>query len=186
MENRICTHCNEENKHNAKYCMYCGYEIPGFKPTQEPKTEGAEKQKTSNKRRWVTITVTVVAFIVTYFAAQSLVQTLFAFDKIMMKMASELNEACPIMADSDTRLDNAVALPGNCFQYNFTLVNLTKSEINIEEFEAYMRPQITNNIKTNPDMLVFCKNLVTLVYSYKDKDAQHVTKITVTPQQYKE
>ncbi|PKP40928.1 MAG: hypothetical protein CVT95_13085, partial [Bacteroidetes bacterium HGW-Bacteroidetes-12] len=38
-----------------------------------------------------------------------------SFDKTLMKTASELNEACPIMVDQVTRLDNAVSLPGKIF-----------------------------------------------------------------------
>lgn len=184
MEHRICTHCKEENSSKAKYCMFCGYEIPGFKP-QTQVLKQTESPKPSNKKKWLAISVGIIAFIIMYFAGQGLVETLFSFDKAMMKMASELNEACPIMADSDTRLDNAAAMPGNSFQYNFTLVNLTKAEMNVDDFVEYMTPQITNNIKTNPDMHVFRENLVTLIYDYKDKDGQHITKITISPQQYK-
>ena len=56
----------------------------------------------------------------------------------MMAAASELNKSCPMMVDQDTRLDNAIALPENVFQYNYTLVNLTKDELDLEKFTAYM------------------------------------------------
>jgi hypothetical protein len=39
-----------------------------------------------------------------------------------MAAANELNKSCLMMVDQDTRLDNAVALPENVFQYNYTLI----------------------------------------------------------------
>lgn len=107
------------------------------------------------------------------------------FDKAMMKAASELNESCPMMVDQDTRLDNATALPDNSFQYNYTLVNLTKADIGLEDFLAYMKPQITNHVKTNPDLKAYRDNKVTMIYNYKDKNGEFITKISVKPKDYK-
>lgn len=106
------------------------------------------------------------------------------FDKAMMTAASELNKSCPIMVDQETRLDNTVALPGNSFQYNYTLINLTKADINIEEFTAYMEPQITNNVKTNPDLKAYRDNQVTMKYYYKDKNGEFLVQYSVTPKDY--
>ena len=39
------------------------------------------------------------------------------------------------MVDSETRLDNTIALPGNVFQYHYTLVNRTAKEIEIKEID---------------------------------------------------
>ena len=137
-------------------------------------------------KRWLAITAGVVAFIIMYFVAQGVFQNLFSFDKAMMKAASELNEVCPMMVDADTRLDNVVALPPNSFQYNYTLVNLSKSDVVVEEFRTYMLPQLINNVKTNPDMSSFRKNMVTMIYVYKDKLGEHITKFTISPEEYGE
>ena len=107
------------------------------------------------------------------------------FDKGMMTAASELNESCPMMVDQETRLDNAVALPDNAFQYNYTLVNFTKDELDLEEFTASMDPQITNNVKTNPDLKIFRDNHVTMKYYYKDKNGEFVAQFEVSYEDYK-
>ncbi len=106
------------------------------------------------------------------------------FDKAMMKAASELNESCPIMVDQDTRLDNAIAQVDNSFQYNYTLVNLTKTDIEIDGFTAFLEEQITTDVRTNPDLKIYRDNKVTMMYSYKDKNGEFVTKIVVTPEEY--
>lgn len=68
------------------------------------------------------------------------------------------------MIDNATRLDNAIAMPDNVFQYNYTLVNMVKDSINIHELNNYLEPTITNFVKTNPDMQKMRENKVTVNY----------------------
>ncbi len=93
-----------------------------------------------------------------------------SFQKEMVAAANEINAVCPIMADEETRLDNVVALPNNSFQYNYTLVNYAKKDIDVAKLKATVSPIILNNIKTNPDLQLFRDNKVTMIYSYKDKN----------------
>ena len=117
-----------------------------------------------------------------------IIQQLFfkpsSFDKVMMNAASELNKTCPIMVDQETRLDNAVALPGNILQYNYTLVHMVKDSINLQDMQNYLTPVIINNVKTNPDLKIYRDHKTTMAYYYKDKNGAFVFKITVTPEQY--
>ncbi len=108
-----------------------------------------------------------------------------SFDKQMMNAASELNKTCPIMIDAETQLDNAVALPEKTFQYNYTLINRHKDSIDIVRLKEYLKPVILNTIKTNPDLKSFRDNNITMAYSYKDKNSNHILKLTFTPEQYK-
>ncbi|MEO9475744.1 MAG: hypothetical protein ABJG41_09420 [Cyclobacteriaceae bacterium] len=107
------------------------------------------------------------------------------FDKVMMKAASELNETCPIMVDSDTRLDNCIALPDNIFQYNYTLVNYTIEDLDIEILRDNLEPMLLNTVSSNPDLQMFRENGVTMAYDYKDKNGLHLLKIVIKPEMYK-
>lgn len=107
-----------------------------------------------------------------------------AFDKALMETASEINKSCPIMIDNATRLDNAIALPDNVFQYNYTLVSMIKDSINIDELKGYLEPTIANFVKTNPDMQTMRDNKVTVNYYYKDKVGVYLFTISVKPEQY--
>jgi hypothetical protein len=140
----------------------------------------------SKVKKTIGTVVGIVVFGLSYFAAQQLFFKPVSFDKAMMEAASQLNKTCPIMVDQDTRLDNAVALPNNIFQYNYTLVNLNKSEVNIDTVKKYVEPGLINNVKTNPDLKAFRDNKVTMAYSYKDKNGEFVLKISVTPDMYSE
>lgn len=144
-----------------------------------------EQTNNTNKRKqMIGIVVGIITFGLAYVAVQQLFFKPASFDKAMMEAASELNKTCPIMIDQDTRLDNAVALPGHVFQYNCTLVNLSKSEINIDTLRKYVAPGIINNIKTNPSLKAYRDNKVTMTYNYKDKSGVFILDISVTPDMY--
>lgn len=61
------------------------------------------------------------------------------------------------MIDKETRLDNAQAIKGNIFQYNYTLLNILKDSMDIELYKASVEPSIINNVITNPDLETFRK-----------------------------
>ena len=89
------------------------------------------------------------------------------------------------MIDQYTRLDNTVAFPNKSFQYNYTLINMDKSEVNLDTVKKYIEPGIINNVKTNPDLKIYRENNTTMIYNYRDKNGVFVLKIAVTPEMYK-
>ena len=125
--------------------------------------------------------------IVAVLIQQILIPKVFSpsFDSQLMKLSSEINKNCPFMIDSETRLDNTFGGAGKSIAYNYTLINLLKSDIDIDYFESLMKPQILNNIKTNPDLKLFRDNDVSFIYNYNDKSSARVTTIKFTPNDYK-
>ena len=176
-----CKRCNKLNSNISRYCSECGFELPKDKVTENIPVE---KSKNKGKNKILPIIVGIIAFGISYFTVQKLFNNPQSFDKAMMEAASEINENCPIMIDNDTRLDNTVAMPNNIFQYNYTLVNLEKNEINIEELRSFIEPNVVNNVKTNPEMKAYKDNKVTMSYFYKDKKGEYLLEINVTPEQY--
>ena len=124
-----------------------------------------------------------VGLIVLFFIKQ-IVYAPSSFDKAMIQAVSIINESCPIMVDQETRLDNAVALPDNILQYNYTLVNSIKDSIDIKAFENYMHPMILNNVKTNPDLKIYRDNKTTMAYNYKDMNGVFISKISIIAEDY--
>ncbi len=139
----------------------------------------------SRKNTIIGVIIGVVMFFVTYYAVQHFFFPKQSFDETMMQVARELNKTCPIMIDNETRLDSAIALPGNIFQYNYTLVNMDKERIFIDEIKKYLEPQLVQNTATNPDFKTFRENEVTMAFNYVDKNGVFVIKIDVTPDKYK-
>lgn len=182
MTNKKCSNCESENSINSKYCRECGFELPEInieKPPIQKKTELKD-----NKKKITSLIIGIIAFGVSYFAVQHFIFKKPSIDKQMMEVASQINESCPIMIDSDTRLDNSVALPDNIFQYYYTLVNLEKANINTEEMRNFLEPTIINFVKTTPQMEIQREYKTTINYHYRDKNGEFLLLISVTPDKY--
>lgn len=108
-----------------------------------------------------------------------------AVQTTLKKVAEEVNKSCPMTVDSETRLDNTLFKPESTLQYNYTLVNYEKEELNADTLVNSMRPNILNLIKTNPDLESLRKLDVTFEYSYRDKKGASVCQIVITPEDYK-
>lgn len=109
-----------------------------------------------------------------------------SIDRIMLDVAVEMNKACPMMVDSEKRLDNAVAMPGNIFQYNYTLVHIEKESANIDELTNQLESSIVNDIKSNPDLQMYRDNHTTMAYNYRDKYGKPLATISVSPEDYED
>jgi len=179
-----CNECGSENADNSKYCNMCGYELS--KPKVEERQNSVPKpiKKKTDYKQLAGIIVGVITFFVVYFLMQQFLFKAPTVDKIMMKAASEFNALCPIMIDSETRLDNTIALPSKVFQYNYTLVNMEKETVDTVMLKSYLEPNITNVVRTHPDMKIQRDNKVTMQYYYKDKNGNYLFTISVTPEQY--
>jgi len=185
MERVKCTNCETENPINYRYCTSCGYELPKFSTEILDNTiERPVREKTGKGKIIAGLIGFAIFFVFAFFAAQYIFDKPPLVDKTMMKIASEINKSCPMMIDAETRLDNAVALPGNVFQYNYTLVHIEKATADPEEMRNLMLPTITNQVKTNPDMKFMRDRQTTVNYYYKDKAGIFFLKISVTPDKY--
>jgi len=177
-----CDKCGcERNTANAKYCCECGYELP--KPMIE-EVIVSEPVKKIDTKKLIGIIVGAITFFIAYFLVQQLFFNTSSFDRALMEAASEINKSCPIMMDSETRLDNTITLPPKIFQYNYTLVNYSKETIDTLYFKNYLEPTIKNFVRTNPDMKFQRDNKVTISYYYKDKEGNYLFTIFVTPEDY--
>lgn len=185
-QTNICQSCGASNTTNYKYCKQCGFELPKvvFRAPQV-QVQSAPKQHSVGKVL-MAIVGGILAFGITFFVAQQIYLKATSFDKELMQVAIVYNSSCPLMVDEETRLDNVVALPENIFQYNYTLVNMTKEEVKVDTLKKYLEPVIVNNVKTNPDLVIFREKKTTLNYYYKDKNGEFIHKISVTPDMYLE
>ncbi len=185
MPKTTCTHCGEENPVTSKFCASCGYALP--KDISQPVVDLSAKTLTEKKSSKNTIPGTiagVVFFFLSFFAVQHFFFNEPVIDTTMSKIADEINKQCPMMVDADTRLDNALVLPGNVFQYNYTVVNAELENVDVEAFKTYLEPIITNAVSTDPQMQFQRDYKTTMNYNYKDKNGKHLFLISITPDKY--
>ena len=107
-----------------------------------------------------------------------------AYEQVLNNAASELNKKCPFMVDKETRLDNAITMNENEFQYNYTLINTLHGNLNVQAAEKLIRPTLLNLIKTNPNLKTFRDNKTTLSYHYSDMNGVFLFSIRFTAEDY--
>jgi hypothetical protein len=116
-----------------------------------------------------------VTFIVAYFATQFLLKEFKGNNHVLKDMANELNKKCPIMVDNVTRLDSASIPNDNTFQYNYTLsISKEDSIYKGESIKQFIKSNAQKNLNKNPEMNYMRDNLVSLKYTYKDKNGKQL------------
>lgn len=142
-----------------------------------------EPEKEQSKGKTVGIVVGVIAAVSSYF----IVQQFFRQDveSELKKAVVEINKQTPMSIDAYTRLDSVASKGKTNFIYYYTLIDLEKSEVNLDTVNKYIRPSIIENIKSSPDLKVYRDNNITMDYKYYDKNGTFALDIAVTPDLYK-
>ena len=102
----------------------------------------------------------------------------------LQNVCQVMNASCPYMLDSETRLDNVMAFEPKTIQYNGTLVNYSKSDLNVSVLKANLEPTLVNSVKTTPELGVFREYKVTISYYYYDKYGDFLFSIIISPEKY--
>ncbi|MEM7281745.1 MAG: hypothetical protein AAF438_08975 [Pseudomonadota bacterium] len=99
--------------------------------------------------------------------------TAFAF-----RAANEINRNLPMMLDRDTRLDTTVGT-SQYFGYYFTMLNISKDDLSIAEFEDLMYTSIANDICKKKIFQDFRENGINVRFTYRDMDGLEITTLEV-------
>lgn len=100
------------------------------------------------------------------------------------KSAAQLNEKCPQMLDSETRLDRIEVKEPNTLVYKFTLMNVLAKNMDTVLFYRAMWPGLISNIKVSLEMKTLRENKTTIEYFYQDKENNRINSIRITPEDY--
>lgn len=138
----------------------------------------------SEKNNYKLVIITVIAVTVGSTVGSHMVNIFLPTglngDDQLIKVAEEVNKTLPLMIDSQTRLNSTFGL-NNTFTYNYTLVNYTHSELDIDIFKSKMEIQLKNNYCTSEDMKYFLKKETQVNFSYFDKEGKQITKLSYNP-----
>ena len=138
----------------------------------------------TKRKKVILAVIAILCLVVLIFSILKFTNKFGHIDKQLQQEAREKNRTCPQNVDQETRLDNTAAMPGNIFQYNYTLIRRMKDSIQIKDLRAYLEPSILKNIRTNPDLRYQRDNNVIFNFNYKDKLGVFVLKISITPEMY--
>lgn len=136
----------------------------------------------ASKSRLSAVLIFAVTFAIAFFGTKYLFSG-NSDDAKLKEIAAQINKSCPVVVDSETRLDNTEAFDGAKIQYNYTLLNVTKgdSTVNISDTKKFIEGQSQQNLDTNPQMHAFREMDITMKYHYKDKNGQFLFDFTIKP-----
>ncbi|SFI75312.1 hypothetical protein [Olleya namhaensis] len=140
------------------------------------------EDKPKKKSNIIGITVGVIAFLISFYAVKQLFKKDIATE--LKNVAIEMNKSTPIAIDQYTRLDSASSKGKTNFIYHYTLLDMTKSEVNMDTANKYIRPNIIESVKNSPELQTYRDNNITLDYKYYDKNGAFTMEISVTPELY--
>ena len=108
-----------------------------------------------------------------------------AVNKKLTEMASNLNESAPVMLDDFTRFDKATVTNDNVFQYNYTVLNTQNPDSLIKVVENSLIKNIKLEFNTNPQLIFFKENNISIDYVYNDENNQVIRRIQIDSSNYK-
>ncbi len=100
------------------------------------------------------------------------------FEKIKNEVL-QTNKTLPKMVDEETRFD-LVQFVDKKIENHYTLVNITKSEIDIEKMLPNVRESLKNSICTKQNLLDNLSKDVEYSFTYKDKNSELISTIVIT------
>ena len=103
----------------------------------------------------------------------------------LSEVAKEINEKCPQMLDSETRLDGIEVKETNTLVYRYTLVNMLAKNIDTSQFYRAMWPGLISNIKISVEMKKLRENDTNIEYYYQDKTNKEVYTFKIRPEDYR-
>ena len=143
------------------------------------------KQAKFNWREIIIVLVGLLFFISSLFSAfieESNKQDLNeSFDSnILQSIVDEINLELPQMIDTETRLDylSVIGLKTG-IDYHYTLVNLSKSDLEIGDINDMLGENVKSFVCESPDMSYFIDNELIIKYSYYDKNNTFIESIVL-------
>jgi hypothetical protein len=96
----------------------------------------------------------------------------------------KVNTRCPVMIDSETRLEYLRALPDPGIQYTYRLVHLSQIEDTVA-FRNLLWPGLLAAMRSDPELQSLRDKAYTIVHRYEAADGHYLLSIRILPADYK-
>jgi hypothetical protein len=95
-----------------------------------------------------------------------------------------VNSTCPYMLDEITRMDGMALIDRRTIQYKYTIIEMTKEYLDLFNVKELLKPDLVENVRTNPDLKYYRVNQFTFRYQISDINGSLIELITITPTDY--
>ncbi|WP_317900167.1 hypothetical protein [Aurantibacillus circumpalustris] len=166
--------------------------VPGY--VSEPKQNEVyldEKTKipeetSSGKKKNKTVIIVVLSSLFTIGLIFTVNKLFFSStsDNPLEALVSNINRICPVMLDTENRLNKVTLIEEKTVQFDLALVNISSDQFDPNMLKARIEPMVVKEAKTNAQMEEFRTNQAVLKYNYSDKNGNFLFTIEVKPDDY--
>ena len=135
------------------------------------------------KRKLIQTLVWAVTAVVIGIVIQQFLHSKNAVAQDLKNTSDSVNKYCPVWIDSITRFDNTTVLPGNTFQYNYSL-KLDTALYAVADLKAALEKTLMEQIRSDSSFEAFRENKVTLAFNYTDEQGHFLFREEFRPEQY--
>lgn len=97
----------------------------------------------------------------------------------------KINDKCPEMVDSETRLDSVLLSDEGELVYFYTLPTRDRQAIDPIAFQAYLIPEIIENVRYSPRLSMHRDSSIIMVFEYRDRAGVPIVTFSLHPDQYR-
>ena len=130
------------------------------------------------------ITAILILFVITQALKLLLRQPENNISIDLLKAASDINKHAPIYIDSTVRLDNVEVVQERNLQYNYSVTNLEKNELDTVKLLSMAKEEMLDILKKNPKTSYFRDNDVNIIVNYSDKNGDNICRLVITKKDY--
>lgn len=122
----------------------------------------------------------IVILTLTVFACS----TKLEYSDELKQIAVDVNNKCPKMLDSETRLDGIEIKEPNTLIYKYSLINFNSATADTHLFNLAMWPGILSYVKVSADMKKLREHNTSIFYRYTDKNNKPFYEFKIFPNHY--
>lgn len=149
------------------------------------KTNAAAEAANKKEKTITIITLAVLLSIILSFVIFKIVSSSTKSNAdSLSELVENVNKMCPVMIDTETRLNKVSKSADKTVQFDLVLVNISSTQMDVELLKSRIEPTLVNEAKTNAQMKAFRDNQATLQYDFSDKNGTFLFSTVVKPEDY--
>lgn len=102
----------------------------------------------------------------------------------MEELAYSFNSRCPLMINETTRLDMVNLVDDKTVRLNFSLLNVSATQVDAAALENELRNEAVKNVRVAQEFKAIREKAKSIQFQYYDNNGTELFLITVTPQDY--
>ncbi|MDO5570023.1 MAG: hypothetical protein Q4F97_00970 [Bacteroidales bacterium] len=126
----------------------------------------------------------VVFFFIAFFIVTKLTSKNMTNEEFLKEIRTMSNKNPPVMLDDVTRFDSVSIIDNKGLCFNYTLVSLSKDELDFESISKNIDPAVKKNTLEKDENKVYRDRKIPLTYKYFDKNGVLVHTIFVSEKEY--